>query len=45
MSDRVALDEFALAACGLAQGGGGHAVDVAEAAEGGLVDHGDGVGG
>lgn len=41
----VALDELALAAGGLTEGGGGEAVEVAHGAGGGLVQEGDGVGG
>src|SRR5690242_4079702 len=40
-----ALDELLLTASGFAEGGGGEAVDLAQATEGGLVDHGDSVGG
>ena len=43
--DDVALDELLLAARGLAEGGGGEAVDFAETSVGGLVKHGEGVAG
>ena len=43
--DGVTFDELALASGGFAEGGGGDSVDVAKGAEGGLVDHGGGVGG
>ena len=43
--DDVALDELALLPGGLAQGGGGEAVEIAHGAGGGLVQQGDGVGG
>ena len=42
--DGVAFDELAFSACGFAESGGGEAVGVAHAAEGSLVEHGDGVG-
>src|SRR5512137_1668970 len=45
VGDGVALDELALAASRRSEGGGGDAVDVAQAPEGGLVDHGDSIGG
>ena len=43
--DDVALDEIALLARGLAEGGGGEAVEVAHGAGGGLVEQRGGVGG
>src|SRR3954469_6609915 len=44
-NDDVALDELALLACGLAERGGGEAVEVAHGADGGLVEQHGGVGG
>jgi hypothetical protein len=45
VSDEITLDELLLAAGGEAEGGGGEAVEITERAEGGLVEHGDRVGG
>ena len=43
--DHVALDELAFSPGAETEGGRSDAVDVAQAAYGRLVDHGDGVGG